>query len=71
MKNKTNYITAADLRCTYYGEDGRIKLIPTARSWTTWWLRHRLPYHVESAGLYFRQVGYKLRRIEWQNNSVR
>ncbi len=61
------YIKATDFRCTYYGENGRIKLIPTARSWAAWWLRHRLPCHVDGIRSYFRHVGRNLRQIEWQS----
>lgn len=69
MKKQTvQLITAADLRVTYYGENGRIKLIKTARSHVAWWLRHRLPYHIEGIGLYLRHVAYNLRQIEWQNH---
>jgi len=67
VKSKIEPLKATDLRATYYGEHGRIKLIPTARSWAAWWIRHTLPYHVESAGLYFRQVGRNLRQIDWQS----
>ena len=69
MKTKSvKYITAADLRVTYYGENGRIKLIKTARSHTIWWMRHRLPYHAEGVLLYLRHVAYNLRQIEWQKS---
>ncbi len=67
MKSNIPHITAADLRTTYYGENGRIKLIKTARSHVVWWMRHRLPYHIEGVGLYLRQVAYNLRQIEWSN----
>jgi hypothetical protein len=39
-------ITTADLRTTYYGENGRIKLLKAARLHAAWWLRHRRPHHV-------------------------
>jgi hypothetical protein len=68
MKSNIQHITAADLRVTYYGENGRIKLIKTARSHAAWWLRQRLPYHVEGVGLYLRHVGRNLRQIEWRNS---
>ncbi len=67
MKSNIPHFTAADLRATYYGENGRIKLIKTAKSHVAWWMRHRLPYHVEGVGLYLRHVGRNLRQIQWQN----
>ena len=67
MKTKVQPITKHDLRVTYYGENGRIKLIKTARAHTIWWLRHRLPYHIEGVRLYFRHVAHNLRQIEWQS----
>ncbi len=67
MKSNIPHITAADLRTTYYGENGRIKLVPTVQSHAAWWMRHRLPYHVEGVGLYLRHVGRNLRQIQWQN----
>ena len=66
-KQSVQHITAADLRVTYYDENGRIKLIPTAKSHAAWWMRHRLPYHVEGIVLYFRHVSRNLRQIEWQS----
>ncbi len=39
----------------------------TLLSMAVWWMRYRLPYHIESVVLYFCHVGRNLRQIEWQN----
>jgi hypothetical protein len=42
MKTKVQQISKYDIRATYYGDNGRVKLLKTARAWAAFYFRKRV-----------------------------